>query len=258
MPDRPSHVKSLVKAIRLIDILADAKRHVSLKELSQLSDMPKSTVHGLLTPLREAGIIDQAADGKYHLGIRLFELGGIVSASWNIVHIARPHLQNIALQTGQSVQLSMIDKGELLILDHADTNRSLRVVTDIGDRFPVHSTAAGKAIMAFMPALQAQSILKAGMPSFTPHTITTIDDMNAEIERIRENGYAIEDGESRIGLRSAAAPVFDIKGEPRYAISIIGMFRRTLSEDFIAAKDLVCQAAVLISKELGYRSASAP
>jgi IclR family acetate operon transcriptional repressor len=212
-------------------------------------------VHGLLSPLRESGMVEQAPDGKYHLGIRLFELGGMVSASWNVVPAARPHLQNIALQTGQSVQLSMIDKGEVLILDHADTNRSLRVVTNVGDRFPLHSTAAGKALLAFLPAAQAESLLKAGMPSFTPHTITTAEGMRAEIEKIRRDGFAIEDGESRIGLRSAAAPIFDISGTPRYAISIIGMFRRTTSDDFLQARDLICAAARLISRELGYHPA---
>ena len=253
MPERPVHVKSVAKAIRLIDCLAEAKRPLSLQELAQNVNMPKSTVHGLLTPLRERGMIEQATDGKYHLGIRLFELGSVVSSMWNIVSIARPHLQHIAMITGQSAQIAMIDKGEVLILDHAEANSSLRVVTEVGDRFPVHSTAAGKAILAFLPTVQVESILRSGMPSFTPHTITTMEDMSMELAKIRQDVFAVEDGESRIGLRSAAAPIFDINATPRYAVSIIGMFRRTLNDDFLAARDMICTAAELISKELGYR-----
>jgi DNA-binding IclR family transcriptional regulator len=257
MPERTIHVKSVAKALRLIDYLAEAKRPLSLQELTQYAGIPKSTLHGLLTPLRESGLIEQGQDGRYRLGIRLFELGSIVSASWNIASIARPHLQNIAIQTGQSVQLSMIDKCGVLILDYADTNSSLRVVTEVGDRLPIHSTALGKAILAFLPEIQAKGCLKTGMFSFTPHTITDMEDMMAALEKIRERGYAIEDGENRIGLRGVAAPIFDISGAPVYALGVIGMFRRTISEDFLVAKTLVCAAAEQISQELGYRPAPA-
>lgn len=259
MPERPLHVKSVAKAVRLMDYLAEAKRPLSLQELSQLTEMPKSTVHGLLAPLRETGYIEQAADGKYRLGTRLFELGNIVSTSWNILSVARPHLQNIALQTGQSVQISTLDKAEVLILDYADTNRSLRVVTEAGDRLPIHSTAPGKAMLAYLPAAQSKAMLRiSGMHSLTPHTLVSTEDMDAALEKIREQGYAIEDGENRIGLRAVASPVFDIGGSPRYAISVIGMFRRTSGEDFLSAKELVCEAARAVSAELGFRGTPAP
>ncbi len=254
MPEQPNHVKSIVKAIRLIDLFAETKRPLSLRELAQHTGMPKSTIYGLLAPLRESGFLSQASDGRYHLGIRLFELGSIVSASWNIVPLVRPHLQNIAIQTGQSAQLSMIDKGEVLIVDYADTNSSLRVVTEVGDRLPVHSTAAGKAMLAYLPKVQAESILKADLPSFTPHTICTAEEMMAEIEKIRGEGVAVEDGEHRIGLRGVAAPLFNVYGEPRYALGVIGMFRRTSSDSFSAAKVLIRNAAEQISRELGYRA----
>ncbi len=254
MSEQLNHVKSVAKAIRLIDYFAEARRPLSLQELAQFSGMPKSTVHGLLAPLRESGYISQGADGKYHLGIRLFELGSIVSASWNIVPLARPHLQNIAIQTGQSVQLSIIDKGEVLIVDYADTNSSLRVVTEVGDRLPVHSTAAGKAMLAYLPRVQLESMFKGELISFTPHTICTLEGMMAEIEKIRAEGVAVEDGEHRIGLRAAAAPLFNIYGEPRYALGVIGMFRRTSSEAFLAAKALVKEAAEQISKDMGYKA----
>lgn len=249
----PNHVKSVAKAIRLVNHLAEVKHPLTLQELAQYAGMPKSTVHGLLAPLRENDFIEQASDGRYRLGIRLFELGSIVCASWNIVSIARPHMQNIALQTGQSVQLSMIDKAELLILDYADTNSSLRVVTEVGDRLPIHSTAPGKVILAFLPDMQSSSLLRTlSMPSFTPHTISTVDVMESVLKKIKDQGFAIEDGENRIGLRAVAAPIFDIQGAPRYAVSVTGMFRRTTGTDFLTTKDLVCSAAALISKELGY------
>ena len=253
MPERTFHVQSVAKAARLINCLAAVKRPLSLQELSQTVGIPKTTVFGLLAPMREEGWVDQNEEGKYRLGIRLFELGTIVSASWSIVPIARPQLQMIALHTGQSAQLSMLDKTEVLLLENGDPGSSLRIVSEAGDRLPVHSTASGKAMLAFLPPMQAKSILRsAGMPAFTPHTITSMEDMEAALEQVRAQGFAVEDGETRIGLRSVAAPVFDINGTPRYAISVLGMFRRTSEPDFQAARELVQAAARFVSKELGY------
>ena len=253
MPERTFHVQSVAKAIRLINCLATVKRPLSLQELSQAGDIPKTTAFGLLAPMREEGWVEQNEEGKYRLGIRLFELGTTVSASWNIVHIARPQLQMLALHTGQSAQLSMIDKTDVLLLENGDPGSSLRIVSEPGDRLPIHCTAAGKAILAFLPPMHARSILRsAGMPAFTPHTITNIEEIEATLEQIRGQGYAVEDGETRIGLRSVAAPVFDINGTPRYAISVLGMFRRTSEPSFQTARELVQTAARFVSKELGY------
>jgi len=257
MPERTFHVQSVSKAVRLIDCLAAAKRPLSLQELSQAAGIPKTTAFGLLAPMREAGWAEQNEAGRYRLGVRLFELGSIVSASWNIVPVARPQLQMIALQTGQSAQLSMIDKTDVLLLDNADPGSSLRIVSETGDRLPVHSTAAGKAVLAYLSPMQARSILRAaGMPSFTPHTITGMENMEAAFEQIRAQGFAVEDGETRIGLRSVAAPVFDVTGAPRYAISVLGMFRRVSEPDFQVARELVESAARFVSKELGYNGGS--
>lgn len=252
MPERTFHVQSVAKAVKLINCLAAVKRPLSLQELSQAGGIPKTTAFGLLAPMREAGWVEQNEEGKYRLGIRLFELGSVVSASWDIVPLARPQLQMIALHTGQSAQLSMIDKAEVLLLENADPGSSLRIVSEPGDRLPVHSTAAGKAILAFLAPAQARSILRAaGMQQFTPHTITSMERMEAVLEQIRAQGFAVEDGETRIGLRSVAAPVFDVNGAPRYAVSVLGMFRRTTEPDFQAARELVQSAARFVSKELG-------
>ena len=141
----------------------------------------------------------------------------------------------------------------MLLLENADPGSSLRIVSKPGDRLPIHCTASGKAILAFLPPVQARSILRsAGMPAFTPHTITSMEAMEAALEQIRAQGFAVEDGETRIGLRSVAAPVFDINGTPRYAISVLGMFRRTSTPEFQAAQELVQTAARFVSKELGY------
>ena len=89
--------------------------------------------------------------------------------------------------------------------------------------------------------------------AYTPHTITRREQLEAELERVQQQGFAVEDGEYRVGLRSVAAPIFSVEGQVRWAIGIVGMFRRVSSEEFQQARELVCRAAERISYDMGYR-----
>lgn len=254
MTESTSKVMSVSKAIRLINCLAESGQPLSLQELSHKSGYPKSTSHALLSSMRDEHWIDQTADGKYRLGVRLFELGSLVSQSWDILRSARAHIQHIASETGEPVQLAAIDHHEVLIIDALDTAGGLRVVTNIGMRLPIYCTALGKAMLAFMPPAQATGILRpADMLAYTPHTLTDPEKLASELATIRERGFAVENGEYRIGLRAVAAPIFDVSGIARYAIGVTGMFRRVTGEDFILAQEMVDTAARAISAELGYR-----
>lgn len=255
MPTSPNRVQSVAKAIELLNCLADAKRPLSLQEISLRTGWAKSTVHGLLSTMREFSIVEQSVmDGKYKLGIRLFELGNIVSSTWDIIVAAKPHLQNIALQTGESVHIAMIDKGEILYLDYIDAGSSLRVVAPAGTRLPVHCSAMGKAIISFLPEYDALKILQtSGLKAFTPHTIVSMDAMREEMRTTRERGYAIENGEVRVGMRSVAAPIFDASKKPAYSIGVTGMFRNITDEIFVLSEKLIVEAAMFISRDLGYR-----
>lgn len=246
-------VHSVAKAMHLLELLEAGP--LSLRDLSQQSGWPKSTVHGLLNSMRESRTIEQSEnDGRYRLGLRLFELGSKISSSWDITAIARPHMQNIALQTGQSVYLTMLDRNEVMLMDYADSGGPLRISADKGSRFPAYCTAPGKAIMANLSGYEVQSILNKGLFAYTPHTILSAQKMKDELLLCKKQGYAVEDGEHRIGLRAVAAPIFDVSGKPKWAISVIGMFRRISDDGFIAAREAVIHAAAIISDDLGYRS----
>lgn len=248
-------IQSLEKAILILSELENRKGSMSLQELSAKLNIPKSTLHGLLSTMRRHSLIDQSPeDGKYMLGVRLFELGNAVSRSWDAVSISHTHMQAIASQTGESVSLFMPDKGDALIVDHADSGRPLAVTAGNGTRFPMYCTAAGKLFLAHMKPTEADYILRTyGMQSHTPHTITDLDAMAAELENIRRAGCAIEDGEYRIGLRAVAAPIYGMSGTVVFALGVTGMFRRTTEGYFLEARRLVIEAAERISFELGYR-----
>ena len=109
-------IHSVAKAIRLLDLLAERTKPATLTELYQATGWPKSTIHGLLSTMREAGLIEQTPNGRYWLGIRLFEYGCAVSNAWDIGSIARPHMQKICAELGESVFLSVFDRAAVVTL----------------------------------------------------------------------------------------------------------------------------------------------
>ena len=244
-------IQSVAKAMRLLDLMANSSSTLSLAEISTMTGWPKSTVHGLLSTMREYSVVSQDEDGKYGLGIRLFEYGCNLSSSWTILETARPYIQHISHETGQTVFLSIFDRGEIITLDHVASKTNLYAIAEVGCRLPVHCTSQGKLFLAHMGKAERDSILnRNGLPAYTNHTLTTMGELEKEFAAIRAQGYAIENSEYKAGLRSVAAPIYDADGAVRYAIGIIGTFRHIESEQFARATEVVIQTARQISKAL--------
>lgn len=249
-------IKSVEKSMNLLDLLAEARVPLTLQEISVRSGYPKSTVYGLLSTMRTFNVIEQdASSGKYYLGMHLFELGNVVRASWDVIGAARKYMPAIAQTIGENVGLWMYQDGEVICLYQQDTGNPMRIVTEAGTRFPLHCTAMGKAILTWMPDcdFRIHQMVRSDMMSvFTPHTITGEIPIKKEMERIRKNGVAIENGEHFIGLRGVSAPIFDSADFPRYALVVAGMFRSIKEENFLKAAHMVWEACMNISREMGY------
>ncbi len=244
-------IQSVAKAMRLLDILAASSVPLTLAELSTLTHWPKSTIHGLLSTMRESSVVAQDAEGRYMLGIRLFEYGCTLSSSWTIIETAKPFIQHISYATGEAVFLSILDRGEVITLDRADNRTGLQASAEMGCRLPVHCTSQGKLFLAYMPEEEREALLsRIELNAYTSHTITTEKALRSELEHIRQQGFAVENGEYKLGLRSVAAPIFDRDGEVRYAIGIIGMFRQLETDNFQKSIAVVRETAEKISKAL--------
>lgn len=254
MPEREVKVQSIYKAVRILEIMTEFKQPMALGEIALRSGFPKSTLHGLISSLREQGLVDQSPlDGKYSLGLHLFELGCAVTATWDVTAIGKPYLQSIAQRISETTFLAVRDHEDTIILEQAEANNPLRVVMTAGTRLPMHCTSQGKLFLAYHENALLHHLARQGLATYTPHSISTESALHDECTRIRENGYSIENGEYRIGLRAVSAPIYDATGEMSYAIGIVGMFRRIQSDEFTNATQLVCEAARNISRALGYR-----
>lgn len=251
MDETKGKVKSLSKAIDILDQICAARRGLTLSELSQRCGYPKSTTHALCSTMRDRGLLRQLPDGRYAPGMRLFEYGSAVSRGFDISSLARPHLESLSSLTGANSVISLLDGESAVSFDYAVSSSGVQILPEIGVRLPLHCTSQGKLMLAFMPENKVISLYKRRqIQRFTPHTISSIDDLLSCLHEIREKGFSVEDGEYKVGLRSVSAPVFDASGELKYALTAIGFFRRVSSEDFINAAQATVRQAEMLSAAL--------
>ena len=247
-------VRSIAKACTLLDLLTEAKRPMSLGELTTASGWAKSTVHGLLSSMRSCGLVEQEPDsGRYSLGVRLFEYGSAVNSTRSNIALSKEPMDRLVQATGESASLSMLDRGEALVLAHAEADSGFHIVSETGAHLPAFCTAQGKALLSPLPDASVKRIFEAQFQQFTPHTVSSTDALLSELQSVREKGFAIENGEFKIGIRGVAAPIKDHTGTIRYSIGLIGMFRRVDSDEFRAATAEVIKTAAALSEALGYR-----
>lgn len=251
-----SQVKSVDKAMSIIELLLNQRRPMSLQELSTGAGIPKSTLHAILSTLRDHRMIEQRDDGKYYLGVRLFECGCAVSAEWDIAKVAHPHLVQLGEQTGASSFIALLDGGESIIFDQyiPASGSGLQIRQEPGSRQPLHATAQGKLLLSWMSNAQVLNRLNTrGMQAFTRHTITETEEFLTELEKIRQAGYALEDGEYKVGLRAIAAPVYDMNRQLKYAVGVVGLLPHVTSDEFQRVITQTVHQARQISLAIGYR-----
>ena len=141
-------VKSLVKALELLDILSNKQAPMTLRELYQASGYPKSTIYALLSTLRAYGCIRQESDGRYYLGMKLFQWGCSVSASWDITRLARPYLERLARDTGSTALLSRVEGSSITVIDQCVSGAGIRVASEMGSHVSLYATSQGKLLLA--------------------------------------------------------------------------------------------------------------
>jgi len=239
--------------------MARENREMSLTEISEKMGWPKSTVHGLLATLREYHFVDQSVQsGHYCLGIRLFEFGHMVARNWEIRSVALPQMQALNRKHGEMVQLATEDRGEVLYIDKLDSKHLMRIVSEIGARLPIHCSGLGKVLLAYKSPAEVKWILaKHGMPRMTARTITDPMEMDAELAKVRKQGFAVDDREIMDSLRCVAAPIFDREGDVRYAISVSGLADSLTGDYFNTVLKSLLETASEISFMMGYREAPA-
>lgn len=247
-------IQSVDRAITILNRLAERGGRASLAELARDMDLNRSTVHGLLATMRYHRLVSQDNEGRYVLGLKLFELGSAAIARLDLRTVAGPILQRLVDQFHETVHLVVGDGLDVVYIDKRESPQSMRIVSQIGRRLPAYCTGVGKAMLAFKPEAKLAALLDRA--ELQPHTANTITDrgaLHAQLQEIRRTGYALDDGELIEGLRCVAAPIRDHTGQVVAALSISGPSVRLKPEKIERLIPAVKQAAADISDQLGYR-----
>ena len=249
----PKLIGSLVKAVDILRCF-ETREEIGVSELSTLLDMHKSTVFSLISTLEHLKLLEKSEDSKkYRLGIELFRLGSLVNL--NVRHVARYELECLQEKVNETVHLARRDDVHMIFMERFESAYTMKIYTVDAKPLPVYAVGVGKAILSTLddPVL-ADLMERMRFEPLTQHTIVNPAALEAELKKIRERGYAIDNEELEDGLYCIAAPLYDWRGKADYAISVSGPKIRTAGEKFETIKNLVVETAAAISEKLGYRN----
>jgi len=212
MPDegRSNGVQVLRRAALIMRLLGEHPDGVTFTELARLAGLPRPTVHRIVGTLEEEGFVVTPPSGKLRLGPALIRLA--VTGRRELRHEATPYLEALSHDLNETVDLAVLDGGEVLFIDQHTPCRRLRIVSEIGARFPVHCTANGKALLAQLSDDEVRHLLPRRLEALTEHTITDRDRLLHELAAVRVHGYAIDDEEHRLGICAVGTAVSDVVG----------------------------------------------
>jgi IclR family acetate operon transcriptional repressor len=225
-------VRSVERAMDLLQALMSAKEPVSLKTLSEKVDLHPSTTHRLLSTMDRRKFVYQDPENKlYTLGPALMSPNQGVRSLQSLQTISTPILKEITKRLGESASLAIRSGNHAMLVAQASSERRVNVTIQAGSQVPLHCTAVGKVILAHMPDSEVERIaVEAGLPSITPNTLSTVDQLKAAVDRIRTDGFAADNEEWEPGIRCVAAPVYYGDGSLLGAVSISGPAGRVFPE----------------------------
>lgn len=243
------------KALGLLVLLGDEPRGASAAELSRRAELPFSTTYRLLGSLTRDGFVDYEPDGRrYHLGLRVFQLGQRVSNHHGFAGSALPILRRVTEKTGEATILSVRDGNHHLTVNKVDGPQTFRVTSDPGFLGALHTTSVGKALVAFAEdSERVRLVEELELEPLTEFSITDRDAFRADIEQVRRRGYAVMDEENELGMRAVAVPVFNAQGYAFASLATAVPVFRLSMEDLVALVPVLQDAASELSARLPQR-----
>lgn len=248
-------VSSILRALQILECFMDCDTEWTLKALVERLDLPTTTVFRQISTLVERQYLEQDPVRKsYRVGPRLYLLSSAIMGRSDIRSMAHPELERLSDVVQETVNLSVLLDYDIFYLDKVETHRSVVCNTRVGSRAPAYATSGGKAMMAAQSEEYVDEYCE-WMKNQTPMTETTItnsEQLREELVKARINGYAMDNGEIEQGLICIGAPIYDMTGHVRAAVSIAGPnYRMKSDEAFITSE--VKKSAERISALLGYR-----
>lgn len=252
---QPSQVQALVRALTLLEHVSRNEHGVTLSDAAHAAGLAASTAHRLLKSLEQMDFVAQDEErGLWFVGVKAFTIGSAFVRSRDVVAVARPFMRELMERAGETVNLAVLDRDEPVYLTQIECRQMIRAHALPGARAPIHCSGVGKALLATLPDARVAAIAqRRGLARHTPKTIVSLPALRAELERVRERGWAVDDEEQSLGMRCVASVLRDEHGEAIAAISLAGPIARLSDERLRELGALVRATAAKITAALGGR-----
>ena len=247
-------VQSLTRALSILDALSGSDDGLTLTTLARQVALPPSSAHRLLTTMqRQRFVRFDPATMCWQIGVQAFLVGNAFARTRDVATLARPYMRRLMEEVGETVNLYVLSGGETVVcMAQVQCDQTIRAISRPGGQVGMHGSAAGKAMLAHMTRQEVADIArKRGLARKTANTIGSLRKLHAELGRIRERGFSIDDEEFAIGLRCVAAPIFDERGAAHAALSVAGPTARMFDDRIAILGGVVGAAARAVTTELG-------
>ena len=249
-------IKVLDKTFSILEILLQHGSSMHMTEISKKLDLYPSTTHRILDTLKHWGYIEQDPHTqKYQLGLKALELGMAKLHQMDLAREATPYLKELVKQCNETVHLGVLEGGEVLYLAKEESSQTIRMISYVGRRAPLHCTALGKVLLTYLSIEERKKILgEKVLPRLTENTITDKMELEKELGKVREQGFALDREENEKDVCCVAAPIRNYQGEVMAALSISSPIFRIDKNAQNNLKVALLKTSENISKRLGYNS----
>ena len=243
------------RALAMLEAVAQDSEGLSNADLSRKLQIPKSSASYILRTLENQGYLNRDANGKYRVGLKILSLSRGALSGIDVREVALPIMRHLVEKTSLTCHLAILDGPEAVYIEKVEPPGFIRMDTWVGRRMRIHATSVGKALAAFIPQERLQKIVsERAMEKRTPKTITTLPRLLKELEKVRTQGYAVDDEENNLGARCVGAPVFNQQGAIEASVGLSGTIGQVNAQTMPRIVEALKDAARHVSMQLGYRA----
>jgi DNA-binding IclR family transcriptional regulator len=240
----PGGVRVLHKTLDILETIKATETGFRLADLARKVELPKATVYRILTTLEGRGYLDRAPDGSYRMAKKLFDLQRAAPLEQVLTRVSQPFMERLVSACKETVNLGLLDAGEVVVINTVESPQAVRMSSKIGNRRYLHSTALGKVMLAGLLDKEVTRLLRLkGTPKLTDETLTNRVAVLTEVQKVRQQGWALDNQENELEGRCIGAPVHGPDGNVVAALSISGpVFRMSMerAESLVPELRAVC------------------
>jgi DNA-binding IclR family transcriptional regulator len=255
-PNHETPSVAVERALAMLEAVAQEPDGLSNAEISRKLQIPKSSASYILRTMEKQAYLKRDAEtGKYRVGLKILSLSRGALSGIDVREVALPIMRHLMEKTNLTCHLAILDGPEAVYIEKVEPQGFIRMDTWVGRRMRVHATSVGKALVAHIPQERLEKILAdRGMEKRTPKTITTVPRLLKDLEKVRAQGYAVDDEENNMGARCLGAPVFNQSGAIEASIGLSGTTNQVNAQTMPRILEALKDAARHVSMQLGYRA----